>query len=450
MKKIFRTLALAAVATLSATAQNTESAYFTDGNLFRHEMNPAIGNDNSYISMPGIGNINIQMTGNLGISDVLYRANGKTVLFTNPLVSTSEFLGNIKDKNRIGADLKMQILGVGFKAFGGYNTIGINLRTNADVKVPGTLLTMAKEGLANKTYDIGGLKATADVYAELALNHSRQLNDQLRVGATLKVLIGGAHVDANISKATATLDNDHWTASTEGEVNASVKGLKYKMSDPSDTHRSYVNDINTDDVSGPNGFGLAIDLGAEYKLNDDWKFSAALLDLGFISWSNNMVATTNGERQFNTDNYTFVFGDEFKNEWNKFQHGLSDLYGLEDKGDQGGRTTGLGATMNLGAEYTLPVYRKISFGLLNTTRIHGDYSWTNFRLSANWKAAKIFALGTNLAVGTYGCSFGWIADFHPKGFNFFLGMDHTFGKMAKQGLPLSSNGEVTMGINFPF
>jgi hypothetical protein len=41
-------------------------------------------------------------------------------------------------------------------------------------------------------------------------------------------------------------------------------------------------------------------------------------------------------------------------------------------------------------------------------------------------------------------------DVHPKGFNMFIGMDHTLGKLAKQGIPLSSNAEFSMGINFPF
>lgn len=38
-----------------------------------------------------------------------------------------------------------------------------------------------------------------------------------------------------------------------------------------------------DNDLGPTGFGMAIDLGATYKLNDAWTFSASLLDLGFIS-----------------------------------------------------------------------------------------------------------------------------------------------------------------------
>lgn len=59
------------------------------------------------------------------------------------------------------------------------------------------------------------------------------------------------------------------------------------------------------------------------------------------------------------------------------------------------------------------------------------------------------ALG-NLNVGTFGASFGWVANLHLTGFNFFLGMDRVPGKLCKQGVPLSSNAQVTMGINFPF
>ena len=36
------------------------------------------------------------------------------------------------------------------------------------------------------------------------------------------------------------------------------------------------------------------------------------------------------------------------------------------------------------------------------------------------------------------------------GFNMFVGMDHFMGKLTKQGLPLSSNASVNMGINIPF
>lgn len=451
--------AVLALPSAAAFAQNTNSAYFTDGYLFRHEMNPAFGNEKNYISVPALGNVNFAMRGNIGLSDILYNVNGKTVTFMHPGVSAGEFLGNINDKNKLGADIKLEILSAGFKGFGGYNTIGINVRSNLGVTLPGSILRLAKEGPANSTYDISDFNVHSDVYAELSFGHSRQINDKLRVGAALKVLLGGANIDAEFETARLTLGEDEWTAVTNAKVQASVKGLTYEMSEKergpegNKTVHRYVDDVDVDGT-GVNGFGLAVDLGAEYKLNNDWRFSAALLDLGFISWSNNMVASTNGEKTFTTDVHTFNVDDDadnsFSREIDRMGEKLASLYELQDNGDAGGRSKMLGATLNLGAEYTLPAYRKLTFGLMNSTRIQSKYGWTEFRLSANVAPVKMFSAGVNVAAGTYGCALGWILNFHPAWFNLYLGMDHTLGSLAKQGVPLSSNASVNFGMNFPF
>ena len=54
MKKIYtRIVALMMVlAPAGAIAQNLESGYFTDGYLYRHEMNPAIENSRNYVAEP--------------------------------------------------------------------------------------------------------------------------------------------------------------------------------------------------------------------------------------------------------------------------------------------------------------------------------------------------------------------------------------------------------------
>ena len=167
-----------------------------------------------------------------------------------------------------------------------------------------------------------------------------------------------------------------------------------------------------------------------------------------------MVATTNGDKQFTTDDYQFSFDDKdsnnFEDELDRLTNGLSGLYELDNAGDKGGRTTMLATTMNLGAQYTLPVYNKLTFGLMNTTRFQGDFTWTDFRLSANVAPVKWFSAGVNGSVGTYGTAFGWIVNFHPTGFNFYVAMDQTLGKTTKEFIPLSSNASLNFGINVPF
>ncbi|MCM1006090.1 MAG: DUF5723 family protein [Prevotella sp.] len=454
MKKIIKTIILAAACIpVSALAQNLESGYFTDGYLYRYQMNPAFGNEHNFVSMPALGNIDLTLGGNLNLTDVLYNVNGRTTTFMNPNISAAEVLGNLSDHNKLGVNLRLNVLSGGFKAWGGYNTISISARADVNASIPKSTFSLLKEGIENKTYDISDLQARAQAYAEIALGHSRQITDKLRVGANLKFLVGGGSANAHLKDAHLTLGEDAWTITTDAQMEANLKGYHYKTKINEKTGKPYVNGLEGS-FDGLNGFGLGLDLGAVYKLNDDWTFSAALLDLGFISWSDTQLATTNGPKTFNSDLYTFSADDNapnsFDSEWDRMKDGLETLYQLDDMGSAGGRTTSLYTTINLGAEYTFPLYRNLTFGLMNSTRIAGKWTTTDFRLSANVAPCKIFSAGINMAAGTNGVAFGWIANLHPKGFNLFLGMDRTLGRLAKQGVPLTSNASVAFGINFPF
>ncbi len=451
--KAITVVAVAVASCLSVVAQNTRSAYFTDGYLYRYQMNPAIENERNFIAMPALGNMNVGMNGTLSLDDVIYNVNGQTTTFLNPAVDTGEFLDAIGDNSRLGADIKMGVLAAGFKGFKGYNTISVNLRGNVQTHLPTSLLALMKEGIENKVYDISDFRAHADAYVEFALGHSHKINEQWRVGGAVKFLVGVGNVDADFNQAHLSLGEDSWDVVVEGQLQSSIKGLTYKREINDRTGHEYVSGFDVDGVD-VNGFGVALDLGAQFKLNKDWNFSASVLDFGFINWSNNVLASTNGVQKFSTDKYSFNVDDEamnsFDNEWDKMRDDLSVLYELNDMGDQGSRSKMLAATINLAAEYTLPVYRNLSFGLLNTTRLQGDYTWTEFRLSANVNPVKAFSAGANVAMGTYGCAFGWIMNVNVPGFNFFMGMDHTMFKLAKQGVPLSSNASVNIGMNFPF
>lgn len=453
MKKTKYILAALMLSATGAYAQYTNSGYFTEGYTYRHQLNPAFGNEKNYISIPAIGNMNMGIVGNMNLQDFIYNIDGKTTTFLHPDVSASEFMGNIEDENELNFDTRIQILSVGFKGFGGYNTIGVSMRGSLYGMMPKALFQFAKEGITNKTYDISDFGLHTNAYAELALGHSRQINDKLRVGANLKFLFGLANIDAEFNKAKLRLGEDHWDATVNAEIQASVKGLEYETETSDFSGKPYVNGMDVDGF-GLNGFGMAVDLGAEYKLNDTWRFSAALLDFGFISWSNNMVATTNGDKNVTTDKYKFDFDEnadpDFEDQIDNLGDELMSLYELDNEGDKGGRTKMLGATINLGAEYTLPAYDKLTFGLMNTTRLQGENTWTEFRLSANVAPVKFFSAGVNVAAGTYGAAFGWIMSIHPKGFSLFAAMDHTLGKVTKEFIPLTSKGTFNLGVNIPF
>ena len=104
----------------SALSQNTYSGYFLDDYNYRFEMNPAFGNSRNMVSFPALGNVNLAMRGNLNMSDVLYKRDGKTVLFTNAAVSATEVMKKISEINRVGAAPKIDLLAGGFSMWDGY------------------------------------------------------------------------------------------------------------------------------------------------------------------------------------------------------------------------------------------------------------------------------------------------------------------------------------------
>ena len=460
----YMALGLLSMCSLHAMAQQLNSAYFTNDYKFRHTMNPAYGNEQNYVSMPGFGNVNVSLMGNFGYEDVIFdnpmfpsTSKDRLTTFMNPYISTADALkGFNSGDNKILGDVSITVLSAGFKGFGGYNTIELNARTSFGMSMPYELFEFAKN-TGNRTYNIGNISANGQAFAELAFGHSRQINEKLRVGAKVKLLFGAGRGDVNIDNVKADLAaDDKWTVSGHAKSEVSVKGFTYKTEEKEYKEEGrgtyqYVNDVDVDGA-GLGGFGLAFDLGGVYKINNDFTVSAALLDLGFIKWSNNMVAVNGGEEfVFNGFHDVAVNedhgGSTMSMQGDKYSDQLADFANLQDKGDEGGRTTGIGATLNLGCEYTLPVYRKITFGVLSSTRFRGDYSWTEARVSANWTPLKWIDGGVNMAFGSYRNSFGWVLNFHPKGYNFYVGMDHTLGKVSKEFIPLNSNAAVSVGMS---
>lgn len=447
----------------SAAAQTINSAYFTEDYKFRHMLNPAFGNEQNYVSIPALGNISVNTHGNFGYRDVIMSNpmypslnDKKMTTFLNPYISAEDALSGFSTgNNRITGDVSLTILSAGFKAFGGYNTIEINSRTTTGVSLPYELFEFAKN-TGNHSYNIGDINAHAQSFAEIAFGHSRQINDKLRLGAKLKVLVGLGRADVKMRNMKADLTaEDKWTITGEATADVSMKGFSYVSEEKkyniegSGTYER-VNDVDLDGV-GVGGFGMAVDLGGVYEINEDWTVSASVLDLGFISWTNDMLAENRSKsfvfNGFHDVSVTSDRGEEIDTKVDRYGDQLADFANLTDMGDKGGRSTGIGATINVGAEYTLPVYRKVSFGALCTSRINGAYSWTEGRLSANYAPLNWLDGGVSFAVNSFTTSMGWVLNLHPKGYNFFIGMDHILGKTSKEMIPLSSNASLTVGMN---
>ncbi len=278
------------------------------------------------------------------------------------------------------------------------------------------------------------------------------------MGAKVKLLFGVGDANIRLKDMKADLSqSDKWTVSGSAEANVSMAGFSYESKtedyDSRDDQYEHIDKMDVDGV-GLGGFGLAVDFGAVYKINEDWAVSAAVNDLGFIRWTNNMQAVT-ASNTFEFDGFHDVSvnsdsGSTIDDKADDYSDQMADFFNLRDNGNKGGRTTGIGATLNIGATYNLPAYRKMTFGALSTTRINGIYSWTEGRLSANWEPLKWLDGGVSFALNSFTASTGWIINIHPTGFNFFIASDHILGKMSKEGIPLSGNSSIALGMNILF
>ena len=465
MKKSLRYMAAAltmAAAILPTSAQELRTSYFMETSNFRHQMNPALL-DSPYFGM-FFSNINVGMTGNIGAKQFIfdtnvlpgYTGNYRYTTFMDPNVDAKTFLNKLHDKNRFDLYLNYNLFSVGFKAWGGVNLLELNLRSNTNLTLPKGLFEFAKTAGEKEHYEFGGLGMRTQNYMELALGHSRDINKQWRVGGKLKFLIGAAYADFTADNVTLDMTEDAWRIQSNAQMKASLLKSDVIHEDPSKNSadgRPRVKELDNFGFSLP-GFGMALDLGVTYKPIENLTLSAAITDLGFISWKNTHHASSQGDHTFDGFNNIYIGSDKDQTEdiddqFDQIGDDLEEMFSVYDDGTKTA-TQALAATLNVGAEYKLPAYDKLKFGFLYTSRIHGKYSWHQGMLNVGVRPVKWFECNVNGAVTSTGVTAGGMLSLKAPHFNFYIAADRFFSKLGKQGVPLnSSNGNITFGMTFP-
>ena len=443
MKKLHIAL-LAAAICLPAAAQDLNSAYFLDGYKYRHRLNPALAPSRSYFSLPVLGGITAGTRSDLGMNTLLYPRDGQLTTFMNSSVSADEFLSKLKADNDIGVGLKTNIISVGSWGKNGFTSVELNLRADVHANLPYDLFDFMKNLGARQSYNISNLDVSGRAYAELALGHSHSISENLNIGAKVKVLVGLANVNAHVDNMDVVMNGDKWSITAQGSLNSSVPGLVIPTkgetgasTDPAAANQldfagmEFSTDRLMSDLSSLS-YGAAIDLGAEYKFDgllEGLNVSAAVLDLGFISWGTNHLQATTSQNSWEFggfDDISFEEGSEnsIESQFGSIGEGLADMVVFEKSAaasKAGARM--LACTVNLGAEYELPFYRKLSVGFLYTSRIDGLYSMHEGRFSANVAPTKWFGFSASYGISNYGSSLGAVLNIDLPGIGLYVGTD---------------------------
>ena len=451
MKNIKYIIAILLVSvSLHGISQTALSSYFLDGTLYNSRLNPAMKAERNYFSLL-LGNTSLRTKGNVGVSDFLYpRGNNELTTFMSGSVSANQFLNGMPDYARMGFSLDETIFAAGFRMLGGFTSLGLSLHSSVSMAIPKGFFEFAKKGLAESSYSFSGFNINTMNYLAATVGYSHEVFSGFRVGANVKYIMGLAHADLLIDKLNVELSGNRWMV----ESHARVQAAAFCETNATLNSENVINGIEIGSLS-PSSSGFGIDLGVVYDMDSivpGLKFSASVVDLGFINWKHMMKGQStpvkvefNGFNNIDYNDMESSMDAEFERLGNDAAKMLEFNYDGVEK-----ENTRLNTTMYLGAEYNLPYYRPLSVGILYSHCFSPFISnkWYEVRGFLNIAPLKWFEATVNYGYGTYGTSLGWMLNFHPAAINFFIGSDFMVTKVTPQFLPVDDlNAHITFGLN---
>lgn len=452
MKRIkYFTLILFTAFAMNGVAQTAKSAYFLDGTFQNFRLNPAMKAERGFFSL-GIGNLMIGTNSNVGISHFLYPQDDHLTTFMSSSVDQDEFLDRMPDFARLGLNFDETLLSLGFRLLGGYTSFSVSMHSNTSMALPKGFFEFAKKGLQENHFDFSGINLNTMSYAAATLGYSRDVYKGLRVGVNLKYLMGLAYADATFDRFNIELSEERWMIESHMQAQAALISEVYIE----DGNEETLDNLQMGPFS-PAAHGFAVDLGVMYDMKEivpGLTLSASVLDLGLINWQYMMSLENDGtpiKWEGVKDATIDDLGNSFEKEFERIENDFEQMMELKVR-DRESVSTNLNATMYLGAEYNMPFYKPLSVAALYGKKFSRyDYEgWDEVRGYINLAPLKWFELSANIGHTTYGTSWGWMINLHPRVISIFIGSDYMISNITPQYIPVDNlNYHFTFGITKP-
>ncbi len=326
----------------------------------------------------------------------------------------------LKEKNAIFLETNFSIFNLGLALRNNlYLTFGINYKISEQFQYPKALLEVSHGNYReNGTPLAFNFTQNFTVYRETYLGLSKKLYNGFTLGARIKYLTGHANLSTKSMKFdwyTSTKEEDtyDWIFESDFDIRTStpvdwnfkrdsankINGVSY------DT--TYVDNIgkNYKDLIFTKNHGLALDVGAEYNINDRFLFSASVIDLGFISWkANPKIMTQKGSFRYNGYDLTKYINSlsDAKNNNSSLQDSvvndiLDTLLTFYDPTIKNSKyTTGLNTKIYLGANISVKEW--LDFGLLYRGAIVNKKLYSSYTASANLNFFKAWSYSASYSI----------------------------------------------------
>ncbi len=247
----------------------------------------------------------------------------------------------------------LDLLAVSFRTGNARFSFNVTERFQARMGYSDALLRTAVEGNApGETIDLGGYWLRGMHYREIGLGYNRKMleDDKLVVGGRLKTLFGLGNVTTRRTNygITTGSEADLYALTLEADMLVQTSGL----------------DALDDDIepyiTNTENFGMGVDLGATYQLDDKLSFSGSIINLGFISWKSNVLnQRSEGSFRFEgVDDNDALTGGGFDIDLTALTDSIADIFEVTE--DSASYTTGLPTQMYVTGHYRLAPNTKAS------------------------------------------------------------------------------------------
>jgi hypothetical protein len=423
MKRYIAILLFVVALPIAAMAQ-VRTSYFMEGSTFRTDMNPALAPTRGYVNFPMLGGVSLGVNNNfLSIENMLYPTKEGLVTFMHKSVDRNDFLKRLPRNNTLQLSLSEQLVGFGAHTKRFFWSFGMNVRMDVSANIPKQFFSLVTS-LGQGEYSMKNMSLGLNTYMETYLGAAIPIKEIATVGFRVKGLVGMVHASLDVNNTMINVTDESVSARLAGELRGCAPMAKALLPEGEEVDvDEMLSNIGKVGIGSMTNGGVAFDLGAEVRLLDDHlRVSAAVTDLGFISWNKNATVSAKMGGAFAYNGFDLQTGEVDLNKEDITFEGVDSPKGYLQR---------MNCSINVGAEYTI-LNNRISFGLLSHTKFCQMFNYSELTASVNFKPLRWLTatVSHTLLNKNQPGVFGFALNLHPAGFNLFLGADFIDLKFA--------------------
>ena len=405
-------------------SQNPMALYFMETIPQTSQINPAMQpRANGFFALPSVNQV---FQSDLAFKDAFQDAGIDWVTLNSKRFDYNKLYKVLGSTANFNEYADINLLGFGFRTGKGYFTFSISERVVIQSGIPSDLFKIMDKGFPdNSHFDLSTLRMKGMAYTQILFGYSHQLNEKLTIGANIKPLFGQVGFNSEIDKLSLYTGRKEWKIVVDGSINASLP------IDIESTPGEFPDDITTRDLEAEDfknygtsfsNPGLAADLGAVYKIDDRWTFSAALNNLGYIKWNKDLNNLTfNGTYNFDGISINASNRDSLDDAFDEILDSIKNVVNFNTTHDK--FSSGLTPSFYIGTSYH--INSSISLRLLSRSTFQKKNFRQDFSISANLQPYSFMALNLNVSQRIKGSTFAGLGlTFLMGPLQFYILTDH--------------------------